>query len=303
MSETESITVTATVRLGPDRAFAVFTGDIGSWYRVTANSFAPPSFASGDANTGTGEGGQRPAVTGVLLESGVGGRFLAVSGEPGATSGSGGADDGQEIARITAWEPGRRFVMAATDGTEIEVGFEAVDDDRTKVTLQHRGLSSLAPEQLDDAYRYGPRLMVGWYELHVDPQLAPPIGVTPYVIYRDALAMIDWLVEKLGFEERGRFIGTDGRVHNAELRVNQTEVWVDGRSPDPWNGNDRPIQWNGIWVDDVDAAYDRLIRAGVEAPEPRDENYGVRSFNVRDPEGGMWGFLRRTDNQIGISGP
>jgi uncharacterized glyoxalase superfamily protein PhnB len=56
-----------------------------------------------------------------------------------------------------------------------------------------------------------------------------------------------------------------------------------------------------VWADDVDGAYRRVVATGVQASEPEDANYGVRSFNVSEPEGVMWGFLRRIDNQIGTS--
>ena len=54
-----------------------------------------------------------------------------------------------------------------------------------------------------------------------------------------------------------------------------------------------PKHWTGVWVDDVDAMHRRVVAAGVEAPEPEDRDYDVRSFNVDDPEGYSWGFLKR----------
>jgi hypothetical protein len=40
-------------------------------------------------------------------------------------------------------------------------------------------------------------------------------------------------------------------------------------------------------------SHDRVRAAGIEADAPEDKNYDVRTFNVTDPEGYMWGFMRR----------
>src|SRR5919106_560158 len=86
-------------------------------------------------------------------------------------------------------------------------------------------------------------------------------GVTPYLMYEDAGAMLEW------------FSG-----HGAGF-------W-DGRGG-------RPDQLTLVWVDDVDAHYERVRAAGVEADPPEDQTYDVRSYHVTDPEGYRWGFLRR----------
>jgi uncharacterized glyoxalase superfamily protein PhnB len=44
-------------------------------------------------------------------------------------------------------------------------------------------------------------------------------------------------------------------------------------------------------VADVDAYYERLVRGGLAASEPRDEPWGDRMLYVRDPDGHEWGFF------------
>ena len=51
--------------------------------------------------------------------------------------------------------------------------------------------------------------------------------------------------------------------------------------------------WIGVWVDDVDAMYERVKAAGVESEPPEDKDYDVRSYSVKDPEGVNWGFMKR----------
>jgi uncharacterized glyoxalase superfamily protein PhnB len=119
-------------------------------------------------------------------------------------------------------------------------------------------------------------------------------GLLPQLRYEDAGAMLDWLSRVFGFEERARYVDRDGVVRQAEMRLGGHELWLAGHGPGYWEGQGRePDQWIGVWVDDVDAQYERVRAAGIEAPAPVDKDYDVRSFNVRDPEGYHWGFLRR----------
>lgn len=60
------------------------------------------------------------------------------------------------------------------------------------------------------------------------------------------------------------------------------------------------FEWSGpvwgrviLWVDDVDAMYERVVRAGSqpEAP-PSDAPWGERYFHVRDPDGHELSFAK-----------
>lgn len=118
-------------------------------------------------------------------------------------------------------------------------------------------------------------------------------GITPYLHYDDAVAMIAWFERVFGFRETGRHVNEAGRVTNAELKVGDTEIWIDG-DPDWWAGKGRrPDQWLGVWVNDVAAIHARIIAAGVAVDPPDDKPYGVRVLAVKDPEGYVWGFLQR----------
>jgi len=119
-------------------------------------------------------------------------------------------------------------------------------------------------------------------------------GLLPYLNYEDVGPAMDWLSEKFGFVERSRYIDADGVVQQAEMRVGDMELWIGCRPKSYWaeRGGKRDT-WIGVWVDDVDALYERVRAAGVECEEPVDRDYDVRSFNVFDPEGVHWGFLKR----------
>jgi uncharacterized glyoxalase superfamily protein PhnB len=119
-------------------------------------------------------------------------------------------------------------------------------------------------------------------------------GLLPYLYYEDAGAMLDWLSRVFGFEERGRYIDKDGIVRQAEMLVGESELWFSGHGPGFWDAKGgRPDTWVGVWVDDVDAMYERVRAAGVDSEPPEDKDYDVRSYSVKDPEGVSWGFMKR----------
>jgi uncharacterized glyoxalase superfamily protein PhnB len=118
-------------------------------------------------------------------------------------------------------------------------------------------------------------------------------GLTPYLYYDDAAAAADWLASVLGFEEIGRHKDSEGRVTNVEFRIGPCELWIDGY-PGYWRARGgRADQWIGVWVDDVDAMYERIRQSGVACDPPADRPHGVREIKVEDPQGYAWGFMTR----------
>ena len=116
-------------------------------------------------------------------------------------------------------------------------------------------------------------------------------GIVPYLFYDDAEAAMIWYERVFGFEEIGRWKDESGKIHNAEMRVGNTEIWLDG-SGRRKDTDDRPT-WIGVWVDDVDVVYARIQAAGVACDPPVEREFGVRMLNVADGMGYLWGFIRR----------
>lgn len=120
-------------------------------------------------------------------------------------------------------------------------------------------------------------------------------GITPYVYYEDAAASLDWLARVFGFEEESRYVDDGGRVREAEMHIGDEKLWLSGCDPGYWDEKGRgPEQLILIWVDDVEAQYERVRAAGVDAEPPEDKPYGVRMFGVTDPDGYEWGFMQPT---------
>ena len=143
--EPATVTATVDVAVDPATAFEVFTEEIDAWYQRGPHSWRYPDRA-----------------VGIKIEPGVGGRLLEVHDE--------GIGEGFAFGRITVWEPGARLVFtdlvssAPPDATtEVEVRFEALSSDATRVTLEHRGLDVLPPEAAAQKRMYGWQTTLRWY--------------------------------------------------------------------------------------------------------------------------------------------
>jgi len=122
-----SIVVALRVPAGPQRAFEVFTEQIGLWWRPS-DLFAFTPRSPGILAFEPGEGGR-------LTETLPGGKVF-------------------EIGRITAWEPGRRLAFswrqasfAPGQATHVEVRFEAVGEE-TRVSVEHQGWDAVPAENV-----------------------------------------------------------------------------------------------------------------------------------------------------------
>jgi uncharacterized protein YndB with AHSA1/START domain len=137
-----------TVEASPDDAFALFTEDIGLWWR-----------------RGTPYWNDRERGLSIRIEPGVGGRFIEVHDlETGS---------GMEVGRVTAWEPGRLLGLTWTQAgwpedasTELEITFEPVATG-TRVRLEHTGFEQV-PGAMDfiAGYDAGWKEVLGWFAEH-----------------------------------------------------------------------------------------------------------------------------------------
>jgi hypothetical protein len=146
MSASSSVTASVEVALDPSAAFAVFTQEIGRWWRPGPINWYDSARAID-----------------IRFEPGVGGRWLEIYDQSGT--------DVLEIGRITVWEPGERLVLLyrdggyELDGTEVEVQFASIPGG-TRVTIEHRGWEKLAAElaaRKRATKRWGWAGILSWY--------------------------------------------------------------------------------------------------------------------------------------------
>jgi uncharacterized glyoxalase superfamily protein PhnB len=109
--------------------------------------------------------------------------------------------------------------------------------------------------------------------------------VTPYLIVKGAAAMIDFLHEVFGAEERFRAPDETGRIMHAEVRVGNAMLELsDGSDEFP----PMPSAFH-VYLDDADGAYARAMAAGATSlEEPVDQPYGDREAGFADRFGNQW---------------
>jgi uncharacterized glyoxalase superfamily protein PhnB len=111
-------------------------------------------------------------------------------------------------------------------------------------------------------------------------------SVSAYVVAAGAQRVIDFLKNTFDVTELRRYDMPDGSMMHAEVRVDDTVVMLaDGGGAWPAF----PV-WLHVYVDDVDATYQRALKAGgVSVQEPQQKPGDPdRRGGVKDPAGNTW---------------
>lgn len=117
--------------------------------------------------------------------------------------------------------------------------------------------------------------------------------VTPYLLYEDGEAAIDFLTSAFGFREVARMTGSAGGLH-AELEVAPGGGVIYVGSPGghfrgPANVGRTSLVY--VVVDDVDGHCERARAAGATIVEELvDLPYGHRRYTCDDPQGHQFSF-------------
>jgi len=118
--------------------------------------------------------------------------------------------------------------------------------------------------------------------------------VTPYLLYEDVAAALDWLSGAYGFKETLRFTDANGRVSHAEMDAGAGGQFMLGEPGGGYRNPRRSGHRNAflhVLVEDVDAHCERARAAGAAiVSEPADKEYGLRTYRSEDPEGHQWDF-------------
>ncbi len=126
----------------------------------------------------------------------------------------------------------------------------------------------------------------------------PPEGfpqITPYLLYKDVDAALEWLTDVVGFKESARLTGPEGKTVHAEVKMGTGVVMLGSpsgefQSPDELGMNTQVIF---VYVDEVDKHFEHAKSMGADiVGEPKDEFYGDRVYRIKDSEGHMWNFAQ-----------
>ena len=114
--------------------------------------------------------------------------------------------------------------------------------------------------------------------------------VTPYIIAKPAVELVDFVKEAFGAVESFRATGSAGGLH-CEVKIGDSVVMIGGGPTfDP-----RPAAIH-LYVPEVDEVYARAMAAGATSlGEPADQEYGERSGAVKDISGNEWYIATRLD--------
>lgn len=117
--------------------------------------------------------------------------------------------------------------------------------------------------------------------------------VTPHMTVRDAARAIEFYKQAFGAVEKGVMNGPDGKVMHAELRIGDSIVMLADEFPEM--GSMSPLSTGAagmglhIYVEDVDSAFDRAVKAGAKVEMPvSDMFWGDRYGKLADPFGHKW---------------
>jgi PhnB protein len=123
--------------------------------------------------------------------------------------------------------------------------------------------------------------------------------LTPYLTVKDAARAIEFYKKAFGAQERGVMKGPDGKVMHAELKIGDSIVMLADEFPE--YGSLSPQSSGGagmglhIYVDGVDAAFDRAVKAGAQVEMPvSDQFWGDRYGKLKDPFGHKWSIATHT---------
>lgn len=126
-------------------------------------------------------------------------------------------------------------------------------------------------------------------------------SVTPYLFVSGASEAIAFYIEAFGAEEVMRLPTADGLIMHAEIRIGDSHIMVADamqeagvNSPDTLGGVSSSLM---LYVDDVDALYQRAINAGAtELRAIEDQFWGDRMGTVVDPFGHQWSIATHIED-------
>jgi uncharacterized glyoxalase superfamily protein PhnB len=131
--------------------------------------------------------------------------------------------------------------------------------------------------------------------------------VIPMIAYEDGPAAMDWLAKAFGFRERDRGV-ENGRLTHGEMDTGGGVVMMATPSIH-YHGPKRhreecamALAWHDVpyiidgllvYIDDVDAHFERAKAAGARILSPVEATPGGKRYRAEDVEGHRWMFSQR----------
>jgi len=171
------------------------------------------------------------------------------------------------------------------DQSRVHIEIGAVDD-VCELMLTHEMEPRWAPhvDRIEHGWSTQLDAMAALIEQRANPMRAYRT-ITPYLVVRDADAEIAFLSKAFAAREMQCHRAEGGSVMHAELQIGDSLVML-GQAGGAFEPRPAAIH---LWVEDVDATYDRALAAGgTSESAPADKPYGHRMAGVVDPGGVTW---------------
>jgi PhnB protein len=132
--------------------------------------------------------------------------------------------------------------------------------------------------------------------------------VIPMLDYEDGPAALDWLARAFGFQEVTRMIGDDGLLAHGEMTAGSGLIMLATATPDyespkhhrehcpraeAWSAVPYVIDGVLVYVDDIDAHYQRAVEVGARILSSLEDAFPGRRYRAEDLEGHRWMFMQR----------
>ena len=118
-------------------------------------------------------------------------------------------------------------------------------------------------------------------------------SITPSFCVEGAQEFIDFVKQVFNAQDRFKMDGPGGKIMHAELSIGDSTLMVGDVQPQ-WPAKSNSLY---VYVDDVDAAYARALKAGAKSVRaPENAFYGDRTAAVQDPFGNSWGIATHVED-------
>jgi PhnB protein len=133
-------------------------------------------------------------------------------------------------------------------------------------------------------------------------------AVIPMISYEDGIAALEWLANAFGFRERSRLTWPDGKLSHGEMEAGDGLIMLatptaDYESPRRHRETcERARKWSVVpwiidgvlvYVEDLDAHYERAKAAGATILSEIEDGPPGRRYRAEDLEGHRWFFFQR----------
>jgi uncharacterized glyoxalase superfamily protein PhnB len=278
VSDARSVSSKVVVEVDPLTAFTAFTDELDLWWvRGPINSYGAEKLVA------------------MRCEPGIGGRLLEVYDSQ--------TGEGLELARITAWDPGRHLAwQSSLDDVRIDVHFDHTDKGTT-VRLQ----ATIPDGGSDKGGTAWISVTPRWFGKWVAKRETTPhqvhdlarFALTLY--YQRPLAAARWLATALGFEPSGDLPEGEDPVPDGEdvpwieFHVGNCSLMIDKLVGPPVDHRQLThVPW--VFVDDLEGHLARAQGHGADIVE-RITTHGFTSYLARDLEGHTWRFAAARPTQ------